>query len=47
MDIVNTIANIERDSTNKPLTNITLDVHIIKMKASELEKLYPERIQVK
>lgn len=47
MDIVNTIANIERDSTNKPLTDIPLDVHIIKMKASELEKLYPERIQVK
>lgn len=47
MDIVNTIANIERDSTNKPLTGITLDVNMIKMKASELEKLYPERIQVK
>lgn len=47
MDIVNTIANIERDSTNKPLTGITLDVNMIKMKASELKKLYPEGIQVK
>lgn len=47
MDIINTITNIERDSTNKPNTDITLDVNMIKMKASELGKLYPEGIQVK
>lgn len=47
MDIVNTITNIERDSTNKPLTDIPLDVNIIKMKTSDLIKIYPEGIQIK
>ncbi|WP_298779678.1 peptidylprolyl isomerase [uncultured Polaribacter sp.] len=39
MDVVNNITNIERDSTNKPLKNIQLDINIIKMKASELKKI--------
>jgi peptidyl-prolyl cis-trans isomerase B (cyclophilin B) len=47
LDIVNTIANIARDSTDRPLTDITLDVNMIKIKASELAKLYPEGLQVK
>ena len=47
MDVVNTIINKERDSTNTPLTDISLDVNMIKLKASELEKLYPEGIGVK
>ena len=47
MDIVNTITNIERDSTNKPLKDISLDVNMIKMNASELEKIYPEGVQIK
>ena len=46
MDIVDLIVDVERDSTNTPLTNITLDVNMIKMKASDLEKIYPEGIQV-
>ena len=47
MDVVNTITNIERDSTNKPLSDISLDVNMIKMKGSKLEKIYPEGIQIK
>lgn len=42
MDVINTIINKERDKTNKPLTDISLDVNMIKIKASELEKLYPK-----
>jgi peptidyl-prolyl cis-trans isomerase B (cyclophilin B) len=45
MDVLNTITNIERDSTNRPLADISLDVNMIKMKASELEKVYPEGVQ--
>lgn len=47
MDIVDTITNTARDSTNKPLTAITLDVNMIKLKASELEKMYPKAIEIK
>ncbi|MDG1529067.1 MAG: peptidylprolyl isomerase [Polaribacter sp.] len=46
MDVVNAIINKERDSTNTPLSDISLDVNMIKLKASELEKLYPEGIEV-
>jgi len=46
MDVVNRVINKERDSTNTPLKDISLDVNMIKIKASELEKLYPEGIQV-
>lgn len=40
MDVIDTIVNVERDSTNQPLTNITLDVNIISMTAQELSKYY-------
>lgn len=46
MDIVDTIVGVERDSTNKPLTDITLDINMLKMKASEVAKLYPEGVKV-
>ena len=41
MDIIDTIVNVKRDSTNMPLTPITLDVNIISMNETELIKLYP------
>ena len=40
MDIVDTIVNVQRDSTNTPLEPITLDVNIISIKKTELKKLY-------
>ena len=46
MDVVHRIINKERDSTNTPLTDISLDVNMIQMKASELEQLYPEKTQL-
>ncbi|TXD49906.1 peptidylprolyl isomerase [Polaribacter sp. IC073] len=42
MDIVAAIINVQRDSTNTPLTAISLNVNMIKMKTSELEKVYPK-----
>jgi len=42
MDIIDTIVSVERDSTNTPLTPITLDVNIISIKESRLQKLYPD-----
>lgn len=42
MDVVNTITNTERDATNKPLKDISLDINMIQIKASELKKIYPE-----
>ena len=45
MDVVNAIINKKRDKTNKPLTDISLDVNMIKIKASELEKLYPKGVK--
>lgn len=42
MDIVDTIVNVERDSTNTPLTPISLDVNMITITASELQKIYPQ-----
>ena len=42
MDIVDTIVNVERDSTNTPLTPISLDVNMITITASELHKIYPQ-----
>ena len=47
MDVVNTITNIERDATDKPITDISLDINMIQMTASELQKIYPEGIQIK
>lgn len=45
MDVVDAIIKVERDTTNTPITAISLDVNMIKMKASELKKLYPEGVQ--
>lgn len=39
MDVVDTIVNVERDSTDKPLQPITLDVNIIQLTAEELSKI--------
>ena len=39
MDVVDNIVNVERDSTDKPFSPITLDVDIVMMKESELEAL--------
>ena len=41
MDVIETIVNVKRDSTNTPLTPITLDINIISMKETELKKLHP------
>ena len=41
MEVVDAIVNVERDSLDEPLSTITLDVNIIKMKAQEVKKLYP------
>lgn len=41
MDVVDSIVNVERDSIDEPLSNITLDVNIILMSENELKKLYP------
>ncbi len=41
MDIIDAIVNVKRDSTNMPLTAVKLDVNIISMKATTLEKRYP------
>lgn len=37
MDIVDDIANVERDSTDKPFTPITIDVNIIKLTSKQLK----------
>lgn len=39
MDVVDAIVNVERDSTDKPLIPITMDVNIIKLTSEELKKL--------
>ncbi|MDZ7647409.1 MAG: peptidylprolyl isomerase [Cytophagales bacterium] len=39
MDIVDAIANVERDSTNKPVVPITLDVNIIKLTSKQLKEM--------
>jgi peptidyl-prolyl cis-trans isomerase B (cyclophilin B) len=40
MSVVNTIVNVERDSINTPLIPITLDVNMISMKETDLQKIY-------
>lgn len=45
MDIVDEIVNVKRDSTDRPFTDITLDVNIINIKEEKLKKLYPESIK--
>ena len=42
MDVIDSIVNAERDSTNTPLIPITLNVNMISINATELKKLYPE-----
>lgn len=42
MDIVDTIVHVQRDSTDMPLTPISLDVNIISMTATDLQKIYPQ-----
>ncbi len=39
MDIVDAIVNVERDSTDKPLQPISLDVNIIQLTADELSEI--------
>lgn len=39
MDVVDAIVSVERDSTNKPLQPISLDVNIISLTADELKEL--------
>lgn len=41
MDVIDTIVYAKRDSTNTPLTPITLDVNVISIKETELQKMYP------
>lgn len=41
MDVIDAIVAVERDSTNMPLTPITLDVNMISMDETELLELYP------
>jgi peptidyl-prolyl cis-trans isomerase B (cyclophilin B) len=38
MDVVDQIASVAKDSTDTPLTPVTLDVNIIQMTATELEQ---------
>ena len=40
MDIIDAIVNVKRDSTDTPLTPITLDVNMISIKETDLQKLY-------
>ncbi|MBE9489888.1 MAG: peptidylprolyl isomerase [Bacteroidetes bacterium] len=40
MDIIDAIVNVERDSIDKPLTPVTLDVNMILMKELDLQKLF-------
>lgn len=39
MDVVDAIVNMERDSTDRPLVPITLDVSIIKLTSDELKEM--------
>jgi len=39
MDIVDAIVNVERDSTNKPIVPVTLDVNIIKLTSKQLKEM--------
>lgn len=42
MDVIDSIVNVERDSTNTPLTPITLDVNMVSIEEIELKELYPD-----
>ena len=43
MEIVDEIVSTKRDSLNRPLIPVTLDVNIIEMSAGELRKLLVNR----
>jgi len=40
MEIIDAIVAVERDSTNTPITPITLDINMISINETELQKLY-------
>lgn len=40
MDIIDAIVDMERDSKDKPLTPVTLDVNMVSMKEPDLQKLF-------
>jgi cyclophilin family peptidyl-prolyl cis-trans isomerase len=40
MNVIDTIVNVKRDSTDTPLIPITLDVNMISIKETDLQKLY-------
>lgn len=42
MNVIDSIVNVKRDSTNTPLTPITLDVNMISISEPELKKLYSD-----
>lgn len=42
MSAIDTIVNVKRDSTDMPLTPVSLDVNIISIKETELLKIYPQ-----
>lgn len=42
MEVVDKIVTVQKDSIDKPLTPITLDVNIINIKEKELAKIYPK-----
>jgi peptidyl-prolyl cis-trans isomerase B (cyclophilin B) len=39
MDVVDTIANVPRDKTDTPLTPVTMDVNVVKMKKKKLKEM--------
>jgi peptidyl-prolyl cis-trans isomerase B (cyclophilin B) len=41
MDVVDKIVNLPRDKQDAPLTPVTMDVNIIKVKAKTLKQLFP------
>lgn len=41
MNVVEKIVNTQKDSVDKPLTPITLDINIIKIKEKDLKKITP------
>lgn len=42
MNVIDNIVNVQRDSVDKPLTAIALDVNIINIKERNLKKIYPK-----
>lgn len=42
MNSIDAIVNVERDSTDAPLTPIALNINMISIKETDLQKLYPD-----